>query len=378
MRLITLTAVMALAAGACAGASKHASLLARPMPAKKAAAAGPLGMNQTGPTRVASATATTPREEHKEKLVVEAWIAMKAKSVPSAVDAIRSQVSSLGGRIVNESLGGAATSWNAHMRVRVPPTGVSGFIGWLGGQGDITSKRVRGTDVSRTLFDQKIALGNLTQTMQRLRKLLESPGLDIAEILKIEKELTRLRGRIETIKGARRFLADRVTMATVDIQLSRKQGAIMDPKAKFYPGARFSSLLLFDRDPGQQRTRFGGGVSIYTFPEAATGEAPRISIDLDFYENADGKGRGFIASMGSALYSDFFGRGKRRFLNPYLQFRLGYGHINESSFVAGGGAGIELFKHKRMLIDLSVNAVAFIRDDVKAGLVGTLGAVFAF
>lgn len=375
MRLLTLTAVTALVASlaGCAGASR--AKLARTSPTK---APGPLGMH-AGPRVAAANTGTiAKRAELKEKLVVEAWISMKAEDVPQTVDSIRKQVSSLGGRVVNESLGGAKTSWNAHMRVRVPPTGVAGFVSWLGESGDITSKRVRGTDVSRKLFDQKIALENLTQTMHRLRKLLESPGLKMTEILKIEKELTRIRGQIESIKGERRFLQDRVAMATVDISLTRKQGAIMDPKAKFYPGARFSSLLLFDRDAGQARTRFGGGVSIYTFPDAVTGDAPRVSIDLDIYENADGEGRGLVASMGTAIYSDFLGRGKRRFLNPYLQFRMGYGHINESSFVAGGGAGVELFKHKRVLIDLNVNAVAFIRDDVKAGLVSTLGAVFAF
>lgn len=332
-----------------------------------------------GATRVASASNTTiARNELKEQLVVEGWISMATEHVPKTVNAIRKQVRALSGRVVSEQLSGGKTSWSASLKIRIPPTGMTGFVDWLGERGTITSKRIKGTDVSRKLFDQQIALENMTQTMNRLRKLLEQPGLKMSEILSIEKELTRLRGQIEQIKGERRWLKDRVQQATLEISLSRKEGVIYGPEVKFYPGGRFSTLILLDRSTGQARTRMGGGVSIYTFPEPKNKSAPRVSIDLDMFQDTDGKGRGFMASVGSAIYSDFLGRGRRRYLNPYLQMRFGYGYINESSFVAGAGGGVELFKHKRVLIDFNVNAVGFIRDNVKLGVVAAAGAVFAF
>lgn len=366
----TIAIIILAAAAGCGGAKSKRIATTTP---------GLMGVTFAGNTRVASASnGTGTRTELKEQLVVEGWISMAADDVPKAVDEIRRQVVALSGRVVSEQVSGGKTSWRAQLRVRVPPSGVTGFVAWLAERGTITSKRIKGTDVSRQLFDQKIELANLTQTMNRLRKLLESPGLKMTAILSIEKELTRLRGRIDQIKGSRRWLKDRVQQATLEISLTRKQGAILGPQAKFYPGARFTTFLLFDRDAGEARTRFGGGISIYTFPEPKNKSAPRISIDLDMFQDTDDRGRGFMATMGTAIYSDFLGRGRRKFLNPYLQMRFGYAYINESSFVAGAGAGIELFKHKRVMLDLNVNAVALIRDNVKFGLVAGAGAVFAF
>ena len=68
------------------------------------------------------------------------------------------------------------------------------FLAWLAGQGDIVHKRIQGTDVSRTLFDQAIALENLQLTLDRMRKLLDKEGLLMKDILDIEREMTRLRG----------------------------------------------------------------------------------------------------------------------------------------------------------------------------------------
>ena len=81
---------------------------------------------------------------------------------------------------------GAAESWSASIQLRLPPRAVNSVIDWLGSQGDITSKRIQGTDVSKTLFDQKIALDNLSLTLERLRKLLDAGGLQMKDILEIE------------------------------------------------------------------------------------------------------------------------------------------------------------------------------------------------
>ena len=54
-------------------------------------------------------------------------------------------------------------------------------MSWIEKHGEITSKRMEATDVSRTLFDQDIALANLT----------------MQDILGIEREMTRLRGEID-------------------------------------------------------------------------------------------------------------------------------------------------------------------------------------
>lgn len=313
----------------------------------------------------------------QEQVVVEAWLSVQVENASETARALRALVEKSGGRITSEQVSGAAESWSASISLRLPPRNVSSVVDWLGSQGEITSKRIQGTDVSKTLFDQQIALDNLTVTLERLRKLLDAGGLQMKDILEIEKEMTRLRGEIERIKGEKRFLEDRVSLATVNVELSRRAGAVMSPRAKIYPGPRFAVLTLFGAGDRQQ-TRLGGGVAMHI-------AMPRLTLELDVFNDVEaeaGKPResyAVLATWGGAMYSDFLGRGEREMFNPYIGFRAGYGYLDYHSFVVQGDVGLELYKQKHLLIDANVRATAFLgEDEVDAGLVSGLSAVFAF
>jgi hypothetical protein len=313
-----------------------------------------------------------------EQLVVEAWVTVEVDDVQQAANTIRERIEAVGGRVTNENLSGGATSWSGKLALRIPPTEVSGFVGWIEQLGDVQSKRVEGTDVSRTLFDQEIALENYRHTLDRLRQLLTREGLEMKDILAIETEMTRLRGEIERLQGEQRFLKDRVAWATVEIQLSRRAGVVLGPEAKFYPGPRVAALTLLDRN-GRQRTRMGAGLVIHTVaPGGTTKNGNRGNLELDVFEDADGTGAAVLVTGGGAVYSDFLGRGRNRFLNPYLGLRLGYGYLDGSAFTFAGTAGLELFKHRYVMVDLNVRAVGFVSDEFDAAIVSGGSVVFAF
>ena len=318
--------------------------------ARSSAAGAMPGPGQASVTVASNGNIALPQEQ----LVVEGSLRLEVDDVTKTTAAARDQVATMGGRVISEQIGGAARSWTGSLKVRIPPDKVAPFIDWLEHHGKITNKQLQATDVGRTLFDQKIALDNLEHTMARLRKLLDHEQLATKEILDIEKEMTRIRLDIERIKGERRWLQDRVAFATLDIAVVRREGVILGPKAKFYPGLRLSSLILLDRD-GRKRSRFGVGGVIHT--------VPRATIEVDVYGEVGDEKRAVVATAGGAAYSDFLGRGRRAFLNPYLGMRLGYGYLGASTFVIAADAGVEIFKHKYLLVDVNVRAVTFIGDD---------------
>ena len=355
-RLIVTT--VALSACAAGGAMKAAQ------PVAATAAAGP-----TAPTD-AAATPALP-----EQVVVEGALTVEVTDVGDLIPALRAQVEASGGRIVYEESSGAATSWRAQVKLRLPPAQVEPIAAWLAGHGRIVDKRVTGTDVSRTLFDQDLALANLETTSARLQQLLAQGGLAMADILAIEQELTRIRGEIERIKGEHRYLADRVALATIEVALYRADGAVRVASAKAYPGLRFAALSLLDPD-GRRRTRLGGGLVLHT-------ELRTASFELDvFAPTGDGDGgparRAAIATLGGAGYSDFLGRGRRRFGNPYLGLRMGYAYLYGSRFAIQGEAGLELWKHRHALIDVNVRATGLIGARTDLGVVSGASAVIAF
>jgi hypothetical protein len=338
------------------------------MPAHRVAQAPP----GPAPTVAAANPVTT---QIPEQLVIEGTLAVQVDEIGDVVPSLRALVEQAGGRVINEVVSGAEKSWNAQLKVRVPPNKVDDVVGFLAKRGEITDKRITATDVSKQLFDQELALKNLHTTLDRLHELMKQGGLKIQEILQVEQEMTRLRGQIEQIEGEQRFLKDRVALATLDIAMTRKEGAVTVAKAKVYPGVRGAALVLFD--PGtRERVRYGVGFVLHTLLRANT-------LEVDVFQKerkADGtsSANAVIATTGGAVYSDFLGAGRRQVLNPYLGFRLGYGYLDDHKFVIQGEAGVELFKSRNAIVDLSARATGLIGSSSDLALVAGAGATFAF
>ena len=316
----------------------------------------------------------SPEPKQPEKLVIEAWMDLETANVGATVDTIRAKVEASGGRVVSENVyGSGASASSAAMEVRVPPAQAAAMTAWLETLGRVTSKRVLASDVSKTLFDQELALKNLELTMERLQALAAKSG-PVADLLTIEKEMTRVRGEIERIKGEHRWLLDRVELATLTLQLRRSgdddEPFEYEPEARVYPGPQLAMLTLFD--PGMRtRTRFGGGASVRLQRYA--------TFDLAIFPSDGMDSRAVLATFGTALYSSYLRDGHRRYFNPYVGVRVGYGYLSGDGMpVIAGEVGIEWFKHRYLLVDSSVRALGYITDNAEAALSATLGASVPF
>jgi hypothetical protein len=183
--------------------------------------------------------------------------------------------------------------------------------------------------------------------------------------------MTRVRGEIERIEGEQRFLADRVQFATINLTLDHQGGPVELAHARVYPGARFATLTLLD-PRGRTRTRYGGGGSLRI--------SRYLTFDLDLFPETNGDSRAVVATIGTALYSDYFGFGKRQFLNPYLGARVGYGYLSGTGgLLAAAELGLELYRNPLLLVEASLRAFVISHDpSTDAGLEGTLGASVPF
>jgi hypothetical protein len=337
-------------------------------PQAKMAATTPTLLAQAGPAP-APAAATPLREE---KLVVTGSLRISVDDGPDMVVALRAFVAGIGGRVVHEDLVGRDRTWYGELRLRVPPEQLNPLLDWIGKQGDVDQRRIEATDVSKEYFDQELALKNLRLTLERLQALLGREALQMKDVLDVERELTRVRGEIERIEGEHRFLQDRIAYATIDLHVGMRGDVVFAPHAKFHPGPRGSMLFLLDAAPMQEDQRLGGGVTLHI--------DRAFTIDLDVFPGEGMDRRAILTTMGGAAYSDFLGGGRRRFLNPFLGLRIGYAWLHErSSFVFGGEAGVELFKHEWVLVDVSARALGFAHEDgVDAAVQVSLGIQVPF
>lgn len=310
----------------------------------------------------------------KKHLVIEGWLQIEVERVAETSAKIRAQVEAMGGRVMEEQVGGDSASRYGTIRVKLPPGETDGFLGWIEKLGELRSKRIQSTDVSRQLFDQVIALENTQRTLDRLRSLLDRQGLSMQEILSIEQEMTRLRGEIERIKGEKRFLEHQVALATLTIEIRQRPDAVfLGEKAepKLYPGPRVSMLYLLDAGD-RAKVRLGAGAAVHI--------VSRVNLELDIFNDPDDTGKNAaLATFGGDIYSDLLGRGRRSFLNPYLGLRLGFGYLDRAAFAFGASAGVELFKHEYVMVDLNVRAMGLAGSGGFDTALVTGGAlVFAF
>jgi hypothetical protein len=130
-------------------------------------------------------------------------------------------------------------------------------------------------------------------------------------------------------------------------------------------------LSLIDPE-GRPATRAGGGATIHV--------SRFFNFDFDVFPRKDGESRAVIATIGSGLHSSFLGAGRRRYGNPYFGVRLGYGYLSgKGAFALAGELGVELLRHRYLLVEASARAVAFVRDGSADGaLHGVLGAAVPF
>ena len=97
------------------------------------------------------AATTTGAQALPERLVVEGAIYLEVDDPEDTARALRAEVERAGGRVLSERVDGAAESWRANIRVRLPPPQVQVVVGWLDRQGDITSKRIEAATFSELI-----------------------------------------------------------------------------------------------------------------------------------------------------------------------------------------------------------------------------------
>ena len=300
------------------------------------------------------ASPLTPAVADEANIVIEMWLVVQTSEVARVAAEATEWTRAAGGRVVSSNVQAQHGASSAALELRVPPAKAHELATWIGTRGHVDEQRMLASDVGKVMLDHELELKNLDIEMTRLQDLAKRDG-PIEKLLEIEKELTRVRGEIESAKGELQFLHDRVALATITLTLSsdHEDESTLDPSARIYPGAHVATLSLLD-PAGRPRSRIGGGIAV--------AYQRYLSFDLDVFPQTGGDSRAVVATVGGALYSGYLDYGARRWLNPYIGGRLGYGYLSgEGVPVVAGELGVELYKRREIVIDFSTRGLAFFR-----------------
>jgi len=155
----------------------------------------------------------------ERKVIRTAYLSIEVGNFDEASSEVESAIEALGGFIADSS---AYTTDRGKKRgtitARVPEEMFSEAIARLEKVGRVESKRISGQDVTEEYIDLEARLNNSRRTEGRLLDILEKAE-KVEDILRVEKELARVREEIERLTGRMRYLDDRIDLSTVTVEL---------------------------------------------------------------------------------------------------------------------------------------------------------------
>jgi hypothetical protein len=187
--------------------------------AKAASASSHTVWFEVGSTGEAEFEVGDAAELYAERLVVfTARIELEVEDLESAIDAVRLLAESHGGFVATEK----TRSESGFITVRVPQRVFHDAVAEIEEMGVVQSRDLQGEDVTEEYVDLEAQLTNLESQEQRLLEIMEM-GTTVESVLKVEKELERVRGRIESTKGRMNYLESRVEFATITVYLNLEE-----------------------------------------------------------------------------------------------------------------------------------------------------------
>ena len=128
--------------------------------------------------------------------------------------------------------------------VKVLPEHLDRFLLKLRSLGELKNQSLGTEDVTKQYFDTDSRLNSARVMEQRLIDILKTKSNKVADLLEVEKELGRVRGQIEEMQGALKYMDAQVQFATVTVTLAEKD---MNTPAAFLLKRR-ARLALFSTD----------------------------------------------------------------------------------------------------------------------------------
>jgi len=143
---------------------------------------------------------------------------IEVEKVDPAILKIRQLAAQVGGYITNSSVsGGRDQIRQATMEVKIPAPRYDEAVSSLSTIGKVETVNSQAQDVGEEYVDVTARVTNARRLEERLISLLSNRTGKLDEVLRVERELARVREEIERYEGRLRYLGARVATSTLTI-----------------------------------------------------------------------------------------------------------------------------------------------------------------
>jgi hypothetical protein len=143
---------------------------------------------------------------------------IEVDKVDPAILKIRQLAAQVGGYIANSSIsGGRDQIRQATLELKIPAPRYDQAVGSLSTIGKLETVNSTAQDVGEEFVDVTARVSNARRLEERLITLLSTRTGKLDEVLRVERELARVREEIERYEGRLRYLSTRVATSTLTI-----------------------------------------------------------------------------------------------------------------------------------------------------------------
>ena len=151
-------------------------------------------------------------------IIYNGYISLETDDIDGTLNRIRSLAEGYNGYIAGTSRSMIGNQAVADITIRIPQNKFHSVINDIETYGKILDERTTSDDVTEQYIDLKARLKNLERLEESLTDLLNRTAT-VEEILKVEQELARIRGDIDSLQGQLNYLERNVTMSMIKVTL---------------------------------------------------------------------------------------------------------------------------------------------------------------
>lgn len=152
---------------------------------------------------------------------------VEVDSLEAAVAQVERTAQAMGGWIAHSSLQLGEGQWRAaRLEVKIPAERWQDLVTGLEGVGELRQLTTGTEDVGEQFVDLTAQLSNARRLEERYLELLENRTGTLEDLLAVERELARVRERIERFEGRLRYLSQRVAVSTMVVHLEEESALL--------------------------------------------------------------------------------------------------------------------------------------------------------
>lgn len=158
-------------------------------------------------------------------VIYSAEVSLETASIEKQHKEIARIAREAGGFITSSGVQNSDGTSEAEITLRVPQQQYAAVLDEICRLGRLISRSEEGQDVTEEYVDLQSRLRNLKREEEAFLTVLGKASR-ITDILAVERELSRVRGEIETSEGRIKYLRDRIDLSTITVSLSEPQTVV--------------------------------------------------------------------------------------------------------------------------------------------------------